>query len=121
MRKRVLSFLALAVAIICGSRAWAMPPVWIVRDADSEMILFGSVHVLPPGLTWRPEILNKALPRADDIWFEIPVDPVAAGQVEGGHTGPSDTVDDALNLIGRGVGFHGNDQSRTSWANGVME
>ncbi|MEI6438724.1 MAG: TraB/GumN family protein [Alphaproteobacteria bacterium] len=81
MRKRVLSFLALAAALVCGSSAWATPPVWIVRDADSEMILFGSVHVLPPGLTWRPDVLNKALQIADDIWFEIPVDPVAAAQV----------------------------------------
>jgi len=101
MRKRVLSFLALAAAIICGSSAWAMPPVWIVRDADSEMILFGSVHVLPPGLTWRPEILNKALPRADDIWFEIPVDPVAAGQVGQlavamGRLGPGKTLQSLL-------------------------
>jgi len=81
MRRTALPMLALAILIFWGSTAGATPPVWIVRDADSEMILFGSVHVLPKGLTWRPEVLNKALAAADDIWFEIPVDPVASAQI----------------------------------------
>lgn len=54
--------------------AWAKPPVWIVRDADSEMVLFGSVHVLPGGLDWRPEALSEGLARAEDLWFEMPMD-----------------------------------------------
>ena len=32
-------------------------------DADSEMVIFGSVHVLPPGLDWRPAALDAALAR----------------------------------------------------------
>lgn len=54
--------------------AYAKPPIWIVRDADSELILFGSVHVLPPGLDWRPQGLGPAIDAADDVWFEIPID-----------------------------------------------
>lgn len=56
------------------------PAVWVVRDADSEMTLFGSVHVLPPGLDWRPEALDAALAEADDLWFELPVDPGTEAQ-----------------------------------------
>ena len=81
MRTPVLPILALTATILWASPGWAKPPVWIVRDADSEMILFGSVHVLPPGLDWRPEALAKALPAADDLWFEIPMDPAASAQV----------------------------------------
>ena len=81
MRISALSAFALAAGLLLSSTALAKPPVWIVRDGDSEMILFGSVHVLPPGLDWRPETLSKALPAADDIWFELPMDPGASTQV----------------------------------------
>lgn len=54
--------------------AFALPPVWVVKDKDSEIVLFGSIHVLPPGLDWEPPALAKAVRNADDIWFELPVD-----------------------------------------------
>lgn len=71
----------LAAALILAAPAWAKPPVWIVRDADSEMVLFGSVHVLPPGLDWRPPALDRALAQADDVWFELPVGPESEQEV----------------------------------------
>jgi uncharacterized protein YbaP (TraB family) len=61
--------------------ARAQPPVWVVSDADSELVLFGSVHILPPGLDWRPAPLSRALAAADDVWFELPVDPAAEAEV----------------------------------------
>ena len=65
----VLAFWAFAGA------AAAEPPVWVVKDKDSEIVLFGSIHVLPPGLPWTPPVLEKALKSADDVWFELPIDP----------------------------------------------
>jgi uncharacterized protein YbaP (TraB family) len=61
-------------ALLAASAAQAQPPVWVVKDADSELVLFGSVHVLPPGLDWQPPALVRALADADDVWFELPVD-----------------------------------------------
>ena len=56
------AFLAgLTATLTLAFPAFAEPRVWIVRDADSEMLLFGSVHVLPPGLAWRPAALDVAL------------------------------------------------------------
>ena len=72
--------LALLLACACASApapARAQPPVWVVRDADSQIVLFGSVHLLPPGLDWSPPVLDEALKRADDLWFELPVDGAA--------------------------------------------
>jgi hypothetical protein len=66
--------LGLAATLLAALPAQAEPRVWVVRDADSEVVLFGSVHVLPPGLAWRPAALDAALARADDLWFELPVD-----------------------------------------------
>lgn len=73
----IRSLFILAVLALAGCAApevQAKPPVWIVRDADSEILLFGSVHVLPPGLDWRPARLDAALTAADDLWFELPID-----------------------------------------------
>ncbi|HLZ75751.1 TraB/GumN family protein [Phenylobacterium sp.] len=64
------AFAALAFA----GAAVAEPPVWVVKDKDSEIVLFGSIHVLPPGLNWTPPVLERALKAADDIWFELPID-----------------------------------------------
>lgn len=80
MLRRALALAALLIVCGCAPSAEAKPPVWIVRDADSEMVLFGSVHVLPPGLDWRPLALTRALAKADDLWFELPVD--AATELE---------------------------------------
>jgi len=77
--RRVLLGLAAAFAVALPARA--EPPVWVVRDADSEMVLFGSVHVLPPGLIWRPKALDAALSHADDLWFELPIDPSSQAEV----------------------------------------
>ena len=82
MFKRVLGALAgLWLAGCAAGEAEARPPVWIVRDADSEMLIFGSVHVLPPGLDWRPDELDAALAKADDLWFELPIDAASEAKV----------------------------------------
>lgn len=71
----------LAAAFVLTTPAFAAPPVWVVKDADSEMVLFGSIHVLPPGLAWRPPALDAALKRADDLWFELPTGPAAEQEI----------------------------------------
>lgn len=77
MRRLLLGLLA---ALALAAPARAEPPVWVVKDRDSEMVIFGSVHLLPPGLAWRPKRLEAALARADDLWFELPQG--AAAQAE---------------------------------------
>lgn len=71
----------LAAALVLVPPVWAEPGVWIVRDADSEMLLFGSVHILPPGLAWRPAALDVALLEAEDLWFELSVDAATSQEV----------------------------------------
>lgn len=76
MLKRFL--LPLIAALAAAAPASAKPPVWIVRDHDSTIVLFGSVHMLPPGLDWRPQALDTAIQGAEDLWFELPLDPADA-------------------------------------------
>lgn len=79
MRAFLAGLAAAFAAFVLPARA--EPPVWVVRDADSEMLLFGSVHVLPPGVKWRPKALDAALTSADDLWFELPVGPATDQEV----------------------------------------
>ena len=79
--KALLAGLAAAVTAVFAAPAWAEPPVWVVKDADSEIVLFGSIHVLPPNFRWKPKALDAALARADDVWFELPMDPATQAQV----------------------------------------
>jgi uncharacterized protein YbaP (TraB family) len=83
MRRRVAPLALLAAVLALAGPARADPPMWTVRDADSELVLFGSVHLLPPGLAWRTAALEAALGRADDLWLELPIDD--ASQQQGGR------------------------------------
>lgn len=77
-----LGLLALTAFLFAGP-ALAKPPVWVVRDSDSEVLIFGSVHVLPPGLDWRPARLDQALTQAEDLWFELPMGQATETEIAG--------------------------------------
>ncbi|MDQ8029091.1 MAG: TraB/GumN family protein [Brevundimonas sp.] len=62
---------ALALAVAAPTVARADPPIWRVTDADTEMVLFGSIHALPEGVDWHNDALDKALAEADLVAFEI--------------------------------------------------
>ena len=69
--------LAAALAAVLGmlaGAAQAEPPVWVVHGAHSTVVLFGSVHILPPDLKWEPAKLKRAVKHAHEFWFEIPLD-----------------------------------------------
>jgi uncharacterized protein YbaP (TraB family) len=71
------SIVAAAATAVALGGAWgarAEPPIWRVHGAHSEVVLFGSVHLLTPGLDWRTPAVEAALAQADTLWFEIPID-----------------------------------------------
>ena len=47
------------------------PALWVVRDADSTLYLFGTVHVLRPTTGWSSSRVEAAFDSADEVWFEI--------------------------------------------------
>lgn len=47
------------------------PALWVVRDADSTLYLFGTVHVLRPTTAWGSARVDAAFDSADQIWLEI--------------------------------------------------
>ncbi|MBC6981478.1 TraB/GumN family protein [Caulobacter sp. 17J80-11] len=76
---RFAAVLLAALLAACGPAAQAEPAIWRIKDADGTITLFGSVHLLPPGLDWRSARLDRALASADEIWTEIPPAPAWNG------------------------------------------
>lgn len=68
--------LLLLIGVQVVERAQAIePPRWVVRDADSELVLFPTVHALPADLEWVSESMLEQFGGAEEVWFEI--DPAA--------------------------------------------
>jgi uncharacterized protein YbaP (TraB family) len=49
----------------------ADPALWVVKDKDTTVYLFGTIHVLKPGLTWFDEAVKTAFERSDEVKLEI--------------------------------------------------
>lgn len=68
--------LALSAALLlaaCGPRTIAArPPLWLVRDGDTEIRLLGTIHALPPGVRWQTPEVTRAIDSADLLVTEIP-------------------------------------------------
>lgn len=48
------------------------PALWKVADADTTIYLFGTIHVLPAGLTWFDGPLADAFARSGSLVTELP-------------------------------------------------
>lgn len=72
---RLCAFFALWLAV----PAAAVPAMWVVRDADTEITLFGTVHALPKDDPWLVPAIAARLDAADTLVLEtiIPSDKAA--------------------------------------------
>lgn len=68
-------------ALTVTTAAQAAPAMWVVRDGDSEIFLFGTMHALKPGADWRTPVYDAAYQKAEAVWFEAVVDPIDPGVV----------------------------------------
>ena len=49
----------------------AKPAMWKVADADTTLYLFGTIHLLPQGQSWRTPAMESALAGADELVLEV--------------------------------------------------
>ncbi len=54
------------------------PAMWKLSDEDTDIYLFGTVHLLRPDLIWRTAEINEAISAADRIVFEVDMKSEAA-------------------------------------------
>jgi uncharacterized protein YbaP (TraB family) len=57
------------------------PAIWRLTDEDSEIWLFGTVHVLPADLKWRNAKIDSAFKSADTLVLETQTDAAALPRI----------------------------------------
>ncbi len=102
MRALILAVLSL-VFTACGPAPAAQggPALWRIADEDSQIWLFGSVHMLPEGIAWRSKAVNSAFAQADELVLETDASDAGAAQVTElaarlGRLGPGESLSAAL-------------------------
>ena len=60
-----------ASSAVVAAPAGSGPALWVVKDEDSTLYLFGTVHVLKPDTPWATARVDQAFAGADEYWFEI--------------------------------------------------
>ncbi|MDB5470749.1 MAG: polysaccharide biosynthesis protein GumN [Caulobacter sp.] len=80
---KVLAVSAVALLGMACSSATAAPPaaatppaapgpaMWVIKDEDSTIYLFGTVHLMKPDRQWRTPRFEAAFNSAEEIWLEI--------------------------------------------------
>lgn len=77
----LLAGLAWALAACAPPPPAGEPALWRIADADSEIWLFGTVHILPPDLDWRGPRLEAAFAAADELVTETDTSDAAAAEL----------------------------------------
>ena len=78
--KRPFAHFALSLLLLLPAAALAKPALWVVKDADTTIYLFGTVHLLPNDTDWRYPVLDKALAASDSLTIELTDDDAARMQ-----------------------------------------
>ncbi len=47
------------------------PALWVIRDADSTIYLYGAIHMLKDGTAWGSDKVDAAFDSASNVWFEV--------------------------------------------------
>jgi uncharacterized protein YbaP (TraB family) len=63
--------LSLTAACLIPENAFAEPALWKVEGPQATVYLFGTVHVLKPGVVWRSDKIDAALKASDSLWLEV--------------------------------------------------
>ena len=58
------------------------PALWVIRDEDTTIYLFGTVHVLKPELSWFDSAVKDAFDESEELVIEmIQPDPIFMGKI----------------------------------------
>ena len=75
-RRLALAALLLPLAACAGAAEPAKaeakrPALWTLADSDTRIWLFGTIHLLPEGQSWRTPAFEAALAQADELVLEV--------------------------------------------------
>ena len=66
-----MSVAACAQAPAAQQAGGITPLLYVVRDADSTMYLYGTVHVRPRGADWGNDRVRAAIDESSEVWTEL--------------------------------------------------
>jgi len=69
--RRLWTGLVSALVLAAAGPSLAEPALWAVKDHDSTIYLFGTVHVLRPDTQWRSAKIDEAFKSSGDLTLEI--------------------------------------------------
>jgi uncharacterized protein YbaP (TraB family) len=69
--RRLLIGAASVITLGVAAPAMAEPALWAIKDKDSTIYLFGTIHVLKPDTKWRSPAIDKALKDSGDLTIEV--------------------------------------------------
>ncbi len=58
----------------------ARPALWVVKDADTTIYLFGTIHLLKPGLRWFEGPVRAAFDKSGTVVLEVAEEPAPGSQ-----------------------------------------
>jgi uncharacterized protein len=78
-----LASLAIALAVPAEARSNRGPALWEVRDKDTTVYLFGTIHLLPKDSRWRTPKFERAVQGSQSLVLETLVDTANPQQLAG--------------------------------------
>lgn len=51
------------------------PAIWVAKDFDSTLYMFGTVHLLPDDLDWQRQDMRDAFAESGTVFFEVDTSP----------------------------------------------
>lgn len=69
--RRLWAGMISALAVAFAGPVLAEPALWAIKDKDSTIYLFGTIHVLKPDTKWRSAKIDQAFNSSADLTLEI--------------------------------------------------
>jgi uncharacterized protein YbaP (TraB family) len=66
----LLAVIAFGSILSWKSPALADPALWVLKDADSTIYFFGTIHAMKPGVKWHSDKLDAAFAASSELWVE---------------------------------------------------
>ena len=72
LRNKISRWLCSLGALLVGAPlASAEPAMWVIKDDDSTIYLFGTMHVLRREMEWKTPKITEAVEESTQLWLEI--------------------------------------------------
>ena len=70
-KPRLPARLLIALVLLLPAAAIAKPALWVTKDADTTIYLFGTVHLLPNDADWHDATLDRAVADSQALYIEL--------------------------------------------------